>query len=70
MLISAFMNNTSILIFDEPTHGLDSKSLQVFQQLLSQAQNKLILMTCHDLHLQQQLQMKHVNLQDLIGEAA
>ncbi|MEK5794820.1 hypothetical protein VXE63_22475, partial [Acinetobacter nosocomialis] len=30
MLISAFMSNTSILIFDEPTHGLDSKSLQVF----------------------------------------
>lgn len=71
MLISAFMSNTSILIFDEPTHGLDSKSLQVFRQLLSQAaQNKLILMTCHDLHLQQQLQMKHVDLQDLIGEAA
>lgn len=71
MLISAFMSNTSILIFDEPTHGLDSKSLQVFQQLLSQAvQNKLILMTCHDLHLQQQLQMKHVDMQDLIGEAA
>lgn len=71
MLISAFISDTPILIFDEPTHGLDAKSLQVFESLLKQvAKEKLILMTCHDIHLQQQLQAVRINLHDLIGEAA
>lgn len=70
MLISAFISETPILIFDEPTHGLDAKSLQVFESLLKQAAtDKLILMTCHDIHLQQQLQAIQVNLHDLMGEA-
>ena len=71
MLISAFMSDTPILVFDEPTHGLDVHSLQVLQTLLAEvAQQKLILMTCHDVHLQQQLQAKHIDIHDLVGETA
>lgn len=71
MLISAFMSDTPILIFDEPTHGLDAKSLQVVENLLMQAATeKLILMTCHDIHLQQQLKAKEVSLHDLMGDVA
>ena len=70
MLISALISNTPILIFDEPTHGLDAQSLQVFKELLIHAaRDKLILMTCHDIHLQQQLEAKHIHLHDLVGKA-
>lgn len=70
MLISAFMSNTPILVFDEPTHGLDVKSLHVLKALLlDAAQHKLILMTCHDVHLQQILNAQHVELHDLVAAA-
>lgn len=70
MLISAFMSDTSILVLDEPTHGLDVQSLNVLKELLLEAaQHRLILMTCHDVHLQQMLNAQHVNLYDLVEVA-
>lgn len=68
MLISALMSETSILVLDEPTHGLDVKSLGVLKELLlDAARHRLVLMTCHDVHLQQMLNAQHVDLNDLVN---
>ncbi|MFZ0023398.1 ABC transporter ATP-binding protein [Acinetobacter sp.] len=55
-LISALMADVPILILDEPSHGLDAKSLQILKEKLNEAaKNKMVLMTCHDLNMQQQM---------------
>ncbi|MEB3838758.1 ABC transporter ATP-binding protein [Acinetobacter sp. IK25] len=56
MLISALMTDSKVLIFDEPTNGLDAKSVAIFKHLLIELeQERLIIMTCHELTIRSNL---------------
>lgn len=65
-LISALMTQVPILILDEPTHGLDQAALEVLRvQLLRYSQHALVLMTCHDLHFQEQFSVQSIDIANL-----
>lgn len=66
LLASALACETPVLIMDEPTNGLDSRSLGVFKSYLDQRRNQsLVVLTCHDLQQQQLLGARTVELADL-----
>ncbi|MFX1825699.1 hypothetical protein [Acinetobacter sp. AS5] len=62
-LISALMTDVPILILDEPSHGVDVKALQILKEKLNESsRNKMVLMTCHDLNMQQQMSTTFIDI--------
>ena len=67
MLISALMTDAKIFVLDEPTNGLDAKSVEVLQsQLLQVGEDRLVLMACHDIKVRQALEAIVLDV-DLFG---
>ena len=49
-IIQAFMENQDFILFDEPTRGLDTASIQAFNELIKKSiqANKTIIIAAHD----------------------
>ncbi|GAA0743357.1 ABC transporter ATP-binding protein [Ideonella azotifigens] len=66
LLASALASDAPVLIMDEPTNGLDTRSLAVFKDCLDQRRSRgLVVLTCHDTQQQQLLGVRTVELADL-----
>ncbi|WP_339373433.1 ABC transporter ATP-binding protein [Xenorhabdus doucetiae] len=63
MLISAIIANVKILIFDEPTNGLDNDSLLFFIKNIKKfSLSGLVIMTCHDFEVKKYLKPHVINI--------
>ena len=65
----ALVNNPSILLADEPTGALDSKtSSQIMEMLKSVAEDRLVIMVTHNKELADQYSTRIINLKDGVIE--
>ncbi|WP_237386314.1 ATP-binding cassette domain-containing protein [Xenorhabdus sp. Sc-CR9] len=63
MLISAMIANVKVLIFDEPTKGLDNNSLLYFIENIKKfSLSGLVIMTCHDFEVKKSLKPYVINI--------
>ncbi|WP_167366766.1 ATP-binding cassette domain-containing protein [Xenorhabdus thuongxuanensis] len=63
MLISAIIADVKILIFDEPTNGLDNDSLSYFLENIKKfSLSGLVIMTCHNFEVKKYLNPHIINI--------
>ncbi|WP_273558158.1 ABC transporter ATP-binding protein [Xenorhabdus griffiniae] len=63
MLVSAMIANVKILIFDEPTNGLDNDSFLYFIENIKKfSLSGLVIMTCHDFEVKKYLNPHVINI--------